>query len=133
MSGPRHCSSSIASLIGGLSTSSSSQTTQNTVADSSAGEEELVQTQFEKYASEAAEGHTEEDFQSRKSKLVEARAELDRIKEALEARMLHGMDLGNELIPHLIYLLDITAWQAVAVGPGSYFEKSTSEMTRILV
>jgi hypothetical protein len=47
--------------------------------------------------------------------------------------MLHGMDLGNELIPHLIYLLDITAWQAVAVGPGSYFEKSTSEMTRILV
>ncbi|RSH91835.1 hypothetical protein EHS25_009205 [Saitozyma podzolica] len=157
MSAPRQWSSSIASVIRGLGTSSSNQTTSNSVADSSTAEEELVdfsthafstlhsklehqerlvdriQTQFEKYASEAAEGHTEEDFQSRMSKLVEARAELDRIKEALEARMLHGMDLGNELIPHLIYLLDITASQAVAVGPGSYLEKSTSEMTRILV
>lgn len=94
---------------------------------------ERAQKEFETYVSESGEHYTEEDFRSRMSKLVESREELDRIKEALEARMLHGMGLGNELIPHLIYLFGIASSQALGVGPGSYFEKSTTEMTKILV
>jgi hypothetical protein len=159
MSTSRRWSPSFATVLGGFSLGSSNQTTHNIVADSSAGEEELVdfsthafstlhsrldhqerlvdraQKEFEKYANDSVEGHIEEDFQSRMAELVKSREELDRIKDAVKARMKHGLDLGNELIPHLIYLFNIADSQAsaVAVGPDSYFERSTSEMTKILV
>jgi hypothetical protein len=158
MSAPRHWSSPIASVLGGFNAAYSNQSAHNTLADSSNGEEELVdfanhtfstldsklghqerlveraQKKFEALASESVDHCNEREFQASMTELAASREELESVNEQVEARMKHGMDLVDNILPHLIYLSEMSTAEAtrIAVGPGSYFQRSTSEMTRML-